>query len=62
MHEFSVAFGLIAIISEYGGQACKLWHENGSFVFLHIRFMLEIVCAGNITNVTMTCIDFMYDR
>jgi len=59
VREFSLAFGLIAIINENGGQACKLWHENGSFIFLHIRLMLEIMRAGNITNMAMMCVDFM---
>jgi len=62
MREVSLAFGLIAIINEHGGQAYKLWHENGSFIFLHIRLMLEILCVGIITNMTMMWVDFMYDR
>jgi len=61
VREFSLAFGLIAIINEHGGQACKLWHENGSFIFLHIRFMLEILCVGNITNMTMCVVLCMTD-
>ena len=61
MREFSLAFGLIAMINEHGVQACKRWHENGSFIFFHIRLMLEILCVGNITNMTMMCVDFMYD-
>jgi hypothetical protein len=62
MREFSLAFGLIAIINENGGKTCKLWHESGSFIFLHIRLMLEILHVGNITDMTMMCVDFMYDR